>query len=83
MKNGGRRNVRKQKEIKVSDNYFTLDISLEFYNLKKNHIFRVKRKIGNIRKWVDYILGFQGQSKAAKIQKGKVCHRKFQQEGPF
>ena len=30
MKNCGRRNVRKHKEIKGSDNYVTLDISLKF-----------------------------------------------------
>ena len=27
--------------------------------------------------------GFEDQSKVAKIQKGKVCHRKCQREGPF
>ena len=27
--------------------------------------------------------GSQGQSKVKKIQKGKVCHRKCQREGPF
>ena len=33
MKNCGRRNVRKHKEIKVSDKYVTLDISLKSDNL--------------------------------------------------
>ena len=34
---------------------------------------RVKRKIGKIRKGVDYLSGFQDQNKAAQLQKGKVC----------
>ena len=35
MKNCGRRNVRKHKEIKGSDKYVTLEISLKFDNLDK------------------------------------------------
>ena len=35
MKNCGRRNVRKHKEIKGSDKYVTLDISSKFDNLDK------------------------------------------------
>ena len=35
MKNGGRRNVRKHIDIKDSDEYITLDISLEFVSLDK------------------------------------------------
>ena len=38
MKNCGRSNVRKHKEIKVSDKYVTLDISLKFDNLDKMKI---------------------------------------------
>ena len=34
-----------------------------------NHIFRVKRKIGDIRKWVGNRSGSQDQSKGQKIQK--------------
>ena len=33
MKNCGNRNVRKHKDIKGSDKYVTLDISLKFYSL--------------------------------------------------
>ena len=33
MKNGGRHNVRKYREIKGSDKYVTLDISLKFDSL--------------------------------------------------
>ena len=35
MKNGGRRNVRKHREINNSEQYITLDISLNFGNLNK------------------------------------------------
>ena len=35
IKNCGRRNVKKQKDIKVSDKYVTLDISLKFDSLDK------------------------------------------------
>ena len=38
MKNCGRFNVRKHKEIKYSDKYDTLDISLKFYSLVKMKI---------------------------------------------
>ena len=38
MKICGRRNVRKHREIKVSDNYVTLEISLTFYSLYKMKI---------------------------------------------
>ena len=38
IKNCGRRNVRKHKEIKGSDNYVTLDISLKFDSLDKMKI---------------------------------------------
>ena len=35
MKNCGRRNVRKHKEIKGSDKYVTLDTSLKFDSMEK------------------------------------------------
>ena len=38
MKNCGRRNVRKHKEIRGSDKYVTLDISSKFYSLDKMKI---------------------------------------------
>ena len=38
MKNCGRLNVRKHKEIKGSDKYFTLGISLKFDSLDKMRI---------------------------------------------
>ena len=38
MKNGGRRNIRKKRDIKGSDKYVTLDISLKFESLDKMKI---------------------------------------------
>ena len=38
MKNCGRRNIRKQKEIRGSDEYVTLDISSKFDSLDKMKI---------------------------------------------
>ena len=91
MKNCGRRKVRKYKEIKGSDKcatlniYEILNISEKFDSLNKmeNHIFRVKSRIVDIGKGVGNRSGSQDQSKVEKIQKGKVCHWKFQHEGPF
>ena len=39
----------------------------------EDHIFRVKRKIVNIRKGVDYLSRFQGQRKATKTQKARYA----------
>ena len=78
MKNCGLRKVRKHKEIKSSNKYATLDISSKFDSLDKIKITssELEGKFGKIRKGVDYLSGFQDQSKVKKIQKGKVCHRK-------
>ena len=38
MKNCGRRNVRKQRDIKNGEKYITLDISLKFGSLDKMKI---------------------------------------------
>ena len=78
-KNFSRHNVRKHRVIKDSDKYVTLYIPLKFDRLDKARITSSdSKKIGKIRKGVDYLSGFQVQSKAAKIQKGKVCHQKCQ-----
>ena len=45
MKNGGRRNVRKHREIKGSDNYVTLDISSKFDSLDKMKITSSESKV--------------------------------------
>ena len=67
MKNCGLCNFRKHNETKGSDRYVTLDISSKFKSLDKMKITssESKGKFGKIRKWVDYLSGFQGQSKAA------------------
>ena len=79
MKNCGRHKVRKQKEIKGTDNIVTLDISAIFDSLNKMETTSSEsKKIGNIRKGVGNRSCFQDQSKVAKIQKDKVCHRKCQ-----
>ena len=80
MKNCGRRNVSKHKEIKGSDKYITLDISLKFDSLNKMKITSSESKYNfvKIRKGVYYISGYQGQSKVTQIQKCKVCHQKCQ-----
>ena len=82
MKNGGRCNVRKYRDIKDSDKYTTLDISLKFGSLDNIRIIysETKENLGNIRKWVDYLSGSQGQSKAEEIQRGNLCHWKCQYE---
>ena len=60
MKICGRRNVRKHREIKGSDKYVTLDISLKIDNLENMKITssESKEKTGKIRKGVDYISGY-------------------------
>ena len=45
MKNCGRSNVRKHKEIKGSDKYVTLEISLKFDNLDKIKITYSESKV--------------------------------------
>ena len=45
MKNCGRCNVRKHKEIKVSDKYVTLYISLKFDNLENIKITSSESKV--------------------------------------
>ena len=80
MKNCGRHNVRKHREIRGSDKYVTLEISLKFGSLDKMKVTssESKEEIVKIKKGIDYLSGFQGQSKATQIQKGKECHRKCQ-----
>ena len=80
MKNCGRRKVRKQKEIKVSDKIVTLDISEKFDSLNKMQTTSSESnlKFGKIRKGVGNRSGFQNQSIVVKRQKVRVCHRKCQ-----
>ena len=65
MKNCVRRKVRKHKEIKGSDKIVTLNVSAKFESLNntEKHIFRFKRKIGEIRKGVGNSSSSQDQSR--------------------
>ena len=68
MKNCGRLNVRRNRDIKGSDKYVILDILLNFGGLDKMRITSSDpKKIGKIRKGVDYLSGSQGQNKAKEI----------------
>ena len=85
MKNCGRRKVRKHKEIKGSDKIVTLEISEKFDSLNKMETTSSdsKEKKERSGKGLVIALAFKTKVRFAKIQKGKVCHRKFQREGPF
>ena len=76
-KNCGCCNVRKHRDIKDSDKYVTLDISLKFGNMEKMKITspESKEKSVKIRKGVDYLSGFQDQIKATKIKKARYAIR--------
>ena len=77
MENCGRRNVRKHKEIKGSDKYATLYISLKFDKLDKMKITssESKGKLERSGKELITSLGFKTRVKPQKL-KSKVCHRK-------
>ena len=85
MKICGRRKVRKHKEIKGSDKIVTLNISSKFDSLNKMKTTssESKGKLGRSGKGLVTALDFKTKVRFAKIQKGKVCHRKFQREGTF
>ena len=71
MKNCGRRNVRKHKEIKGSDKYFTLDISLKFDKLDKTKIKSSESKGKSKRSGKGLItsLGFKAKVRPQKYKK--------------
>ena len=85
MKNSGRHNDKKHREIKGSDKYVTLDILLNFGSMENMIITSLdpKDNFGKIRKGVDCLSVSQGQRKAKGIKKGKVCHHKCHYEVPF
>ena len=80
MKNCGRCKVRKHKDINVSDKYVNLDISSKFDSLEKmkTKSSESKGKLEISGKGLVTSLGFKNKVRFAKIQKGKVCHRKCQ-----
>ena len=85
MKNCGRRKVRKHKEIKGSDKNVTLNVSAKFDSPNKMETTssESKVKLGRSGKGLVTALALKTKVKSQKIQKGKVCHRKCQHEGPF
>ena len=71
MKNCCCRNVRKHKEIKVSDKYFTLDISSKFDSLDKMKITssETKGKLERSGKGLITSLGFKTKARSQKYKK--------------
>ena len=80
MKNCGRHKVREHKEIKGSDKIITLNISAKFENLNniKTISLESKIKLGRSGKGLVTSVAFKTKVRLVKIQKGKVCHCKFQ-----
>ena len=73
MKNCGRRNVRKHKDIKGSDNYVTLDISLNFDSLDKMKIIssNTKEKLEISGKRLIAFLSFKAKVRPQKYKKSR------------
>ena len=85
MKSFGCHKVRKHKEIKGGDKIVTVNVSAKFDSLNntKTTSSESKGKLGGSEKGLVTNLAFKTKVGFKKIQKGKVCHRKCQQEGPF
>ena len=91
MRNCGQRYVRKNREIKDSDERVTLNmyeilkISEKFENLDKMETTspESKVKMEGSGKWLVTALALKTKARSTKCKKGKVCHRKCQYEGPF
>ena len=73
MNNCGCHNIRKHKEIKVSDKYVTLDISLKFYSLDKTKITssESKEKLERSGKGLITFLGFKAKVRPQKYKKSR------------
>ena len=73
MKNFGRQNVSKHKEIKVSDKYVTLDIYLKFKILDKMKITssESKEKLERSGKGLITSMGFKAKVKPQKSKKAR------------
>ena len=71
MKNCGRRNVRKHREIKGSDNYVTLDILLKIDSMDKIKITysESKGKLGRSGKGLITSLGLKAKLRPNKYKK--------------
>ena len=75
MKNCGRRNVNKHREIKGSDNYFTLDILLKIYSLDKMRITSSESKdnLGRSGKGLITSLGLKAKARPHKYKKARYA----------
>ena len=71
MKNCGRRNVRKHRQIKDSDKYITLDILLKFGSLEKMRIAYSdpKDNLGRSRKGLITSMGINTNARSNKCKK--------------
>ena len=71
MKNGGRRNVRKHKEIRGRDKYVTLDISSKFESLDKMKITssESKEKLERSGKGLITSMGFNTKGRPQKYKR--------------
>ena len=85
INNCGRRKVRKHNEIKGNENIVTMNVSAKFDSLNNMETTSLesKGKLGRSVKGLVTALDFKTKVSFAKIQKGKVCHRKCQQERPL
>ena len=75
IKNCGRRNVRKHREIKGSDKYVILGISLKFDKLDKMKITssKSKGKLGRSGKWLITSLVFKAKVRPHKYKKARYA----------
>ena len=75
MKTFGRRNVRKQIEIKGSDNYVTLEISLKFDSLDNMRIksSKPKNNLGRSGKGLNNSLGLKAKVRPKKYKKSRYA----------
>ena len=75
MKNCGRRNVKKHKDIKGSNDFFTLDISSKFYKLDKMKITSSESKVQLeiSGKGLMTSLGFKPKSRSQRYKKEKYA----------
>ena len=73
MKNCGRHNVSKHREIKGSDKYVTLDISLDFGSLFKSIITSLEPKynMGRSGKGLITSVGINAKVRPKKYKKAK------------
>ena len=80
MKNCGRCNFREHNEIKGSDKYVTLDISLKFDSMDKMTITTSESKVILERSGKGLInsLGFKDKLWPQKYKKSSIFQRKYQ-----